>query len=203
MRIHLIRHGQTDWNKEKRVQGHSESSLSSEGRSQARALAPALAEYGISHVYCSPSARTRETAALLFETSEVTISFHDELREIFLGPWEGHLQSDIKERYPDAFDAFWHRPHEFSLEGAEQFSNVLMRAHRMLASILAKPAAQEVAIVSHGVWIKALLSDLDARPLARLWDPPVMHNCAHSILSVDSTHARPRILKFAGHLQQG
>ncbi|MCB1665896.1 MAG: histidine phosphatase family protein [Pseudomonadales bacterium] len=198
MRIHLIRHGQTDWNREKRVQGHSESLLTPLGQEQARLLAPVLKPYDIRRVYCSSSQRTRQTAELLFAGEPVETSFHDELREIFLGPWEGHLQSDIRERYPESFEHFWQRPEAFRQEGAEHFEQTQARGLAMLKRILSQQAAEDVAIVSHGVLIKSVLCALEDRPLARLWEPPVMHNCAHSIVVADPEHGRMRIEQFAG-----
>ena len=103
MRIHLIRHGQTHWNKEHRVQGQTESTLCAEGRAQAAALRQVLDQIAISKVYCSTSIRTRETAAILFADKDVETEYRDSLREILLGPWEGFLQTEVKEKYPESF----------------------------------------------------------------------------------------------------
>lgn len=198
MRIHLIRHGQTAWNLEKRVQGHSESLLTTKGEEQALALAPVLQDYDIRRVYCSSSQRTRQTAALIFTARPVKTSYHDELREIFLGPWEGHLQSDIRAREPESFAHFWQQPDAFHVPGAERFEQTQIRGLAMLKQILSEQAGEDVAIVSHGVLIKTLLCALEPRPLARLWEPPVMHNCAHSILVVDPHTQQVRIEQYAG-----
>lgn len=201
MRVHLIRHGQTNWNKEKRVQGHAESTLTPEGKQQAAALAPALKPYNIAKVYCSSSVRTRETAAILFAEPSPPIEYCDELREIFLGPWEGLLQSEIRELYPDDFANFWGSPERFKQEGAELFDAVQQRGLIQLKRILSAHATEDVAIVSHGVLIKSILCALEGRPMAKLWEPPIMHNCAHSIVTCESSEATPRIIQFAGLAQ--
>lgn len=198
MRVHLIRHGQTNWNKEKRVQGHSESTLTLEGKQQAAALAPALTPYNIVKVYCSSSVRTRETAAIVFADTTPVMEYCDELREIFLGPWEGLLQSEIRTLYPENFAYFWDAPERFKQEGAELFASVQQRGLLMLKQILSAHVEEDVAIVSHGVLIKSILCALEGRPLAQLWEPPIMHNCAHSIVSCDSPGSTPRITLFAG-----
>ena len=72
---------------------------------------------------------------------------------------------------------------------------------KMLKQILSDDSAQEVAIVSHGVLIKSLLCYLENRPLAQLWEPPIMHNCAHSIIATEPNSSAPRILQFAGLAQ--
>lgn len=201
MQVHLIRHGQTNWNKEKRVQGHSESTLTEEGKQQAAALAPMLSPYKISKVYCSPSVRTRETADILFADSNVQIEYCDDLREIFLGPWEGLLQSEIRSLYPENFSHFWEAPERFDQEGAELFATVQQRGLMLLKQILSTHTTQDVAIVSHGVLIKSILCALEGRPMAQLWEPPIMHNCAHSIIACESAKVAPRIVQFAGLAQ--
>lgn len=197
MRVHLIRHGETNWNKEKRVQGHSESQLTAEGKRQAAALAPRLDAYNIGKVYCSTSIRTRETASILFAASKPAIEYHEALREIFLGPWEGLLQSEIRQKFPENFTHFWNTPEQFDQEGAETFAAVQQRGLMMLKRILSERAAEDVAIISHGVLIKSILCAIEPRPLAKLWEPPVMHNCAHSILSVATVDAPAHIIQFA------
>ena len=196
MKIHLIRHGETNWNKEKRVQGHSESTLTEQGQQQARALALALQRYPITKIYCSSSIRTRQTAQLLFADSDIATEYHDELKEIFLGPWEGKLQSEIRELFPEQFANFFNAPHLFAQEDAESFADVQQRGLTILKQILSEQH-DEVAIVSHGVIIKAILCHLESRPMAQLWEPPIMHNCAHSIIVKDKSDAPPRIIQFA------
>jgi len=196
LRLHLIRHGETNWNREKRVQGQSESTLTALGQQQALALRPILAEHPIVAVYCSSSLRTRETAALLFDANELPPLFMDELREIHLGHWETQLHSQIREQDPTQFRHFWHEPHRFRLHGAEGFDEIQTRACAAFDHISRRhPRGGEIAIVSHGVWIKSLLCALEPRPLSALWEPPVMHNCAHSI--VERQGDNTQILQYA------
>lgn len=201
MRVHLIRHGETNWNKEKRVQGHSESTLTPQGQQQARDLAPTLQQHPITKVYCSSSIRTRQTCELLFSNNPIETLYNDELREIYLGPWEGKLQSEIRSLYPEQFENFFHAPEQFAQLEAETFEEVQQRGLKMLKQILSDDSAQEVAIVSHGVLIKSLLCYLENRPLAQLWEPPIMHNCAHSIIATEPNSSALRILQFAGLAQ--
>lgn len=196
MMLHLIRHGQTDWNAIRRIQGHSESTLSELGRRQALELAPRLAEYSIAQVYCSSSQRTRETAALLFEGTGIPVGYMDELREIFLGPWEGRLYDEIEAESPEDFRHFWQQPHLFSLAGAESFRDLQQRGVAAVQDICSTAPQDDVAIVSHGAIIKSILCHFEGRDLARLWEPPQMHNCSHSIVEI-SSNGRARILRYA------
>lgn len=194
-RLHLIRHGQTDWNRDKRVQGHAESELTELGRQQAAGLATVLRGEPITAVHCSSSVRTRQTGEILFRDSGLSLSPCDRLREIHLGPWEGLLQAEVRETWPDQFDYFWQRPDRFNLEGAETFEQVQQRAMQRIQELLTLPD-RHIAVVSHGVWIKSVLCAIENRPLGRFWEPPVMHNCAHSVVEVDGAGTM-RIVQYA------
>ncbi len=197
-RIHLIRHGETNWNREKRAQGQMESVLTSEGQAQAAELEPKIRSLGIQEVYCSSSVRTRQTADILFAGSELPIRYCEQLREIHMGPWEGLLYSAIQAKDAEQFDAFWSRPHQFNITGAETFDDVQRRATQWLTRILGDSDANNIAIISHGVLIKTILCDVESRPLADLWNTPAMHNCARSVIEVHNNGER-LITLYADH----
>ena len=196
MRLHLIRHGQTDWNAIRRVQGQADSRLNELGQQQARELAAQLASYPLQHVYCSSSLRTRQTAELLFAQRRLPISFHDGLREIFLGPWEGRLYTEIEQVEPEQFDNFFNAPHKFQLAGAENYQDLQQRAVIELRKIMTQHRDEDIAIVSHGALLKSLLTHLESKPLAQLWDPPLLPNCSHSIVEI-ANDVTARIIKYA------
>ena len=196
MKLHLFRHGQTDWNAERRVQGQSESRLNELGIRQAKALGERIRDLRFDRIYCSSSLRTRETAAHAFAHADLAIEFLDTLREIHMGPWEGHLYDDISASEPDSFRHFWQEPHLFRVDGAESFYDLQERALAAIAGIAAQCRGQEIAVVSHGALIKSVLCHVDGRPLEQLWAPPSMHNCAHSIIEYDSA-GRGRIVQYA------
>ena len=186
MEIHLIRHGETNWNKERRAQGQSESHLTDLGIQQAKELGQRIGQLEFDRIYCSSSLRTRQTAEHAFSESTTEINYLDSLREIFLGPWEGVLYDDIAIREPDSYKHFWEEPHLFNVEGAESFSNLQKRAVETVGEIAAGHPQQKIALVSHGALIKSFLCHLEKRPLSELWAPPQMHNCAHSIVNLDA-----------------
>jgi|TARA_B110000438_G_scaffold249871_1_gene253371 broad specificity phosphatase PhoE len=186
MEIHLIRHGETNWNKERRAQGQSESHLTDLGIQQAKELGQRIGQLEFDRIYCSSSLRTRQTAEHAFSESTTEINYLDSLREIFLGPWEGVLYDDIAIREPDSYKHFWEEPHLFNVEGAESFSNLQKRAVETVGEIAAGHPQQKIALVSHGALIKSFLCHLEKRPLSELWAPPKMHNCAHSIVNLDA-----------------
>lgn len=183
-RVYLVRHGETNWNRERRAQGQQESVLTEAGKAQALALAATLRDIDIHEVYCSSSVRTRETAAIAFADRQLPTVYCDHLREIHMGPWEGRLYDELRQTDPEQFDAFWNRPDNFLLEGAETFVQVQRRAIIRMNRILDESRSPSVAIVSHGLLIKTILSFVEQRPLARVWEPPAMHNCALSTIEI-------------------
>ncbi len=184
MHIHLFRHGQTDWNAERRIQGQSESRLTDLGVQQAQALGQRIQQLRFDQVFCSSSLRTRQTAAHAFAQAPHPITYLDTLREIDLGPWEGRLYAEIEVEQPDSYRHFWEQPHLFDVAGAETFAQLQQRAIDAVALIKSELNAGHVAIVSHGALIKALLCHFENKPLSELWAPPSMHNCAHSIIQL-------------------
>ena len=204
MEIHLIRHGETNWNRARRVQGQSESQLTDLGIQQARDLGQRIAHLEFDTIYCSSSQRTRQTAEHAFPASTVEINFLDELREIFLGPWEGQLYEELAVSDPESHRHFWEQPHLFQVNGAESFFELQQRAIDAVEGIKTthqtKPmSSRKVAIVSHGALIKSYLCHVEGRSMEQLWEPPRMHNCAHSIVtcSGDDDTSSATILQYA------
>src|SRR5438105_7468126 len=102
----LIRHGETEWNRERRIQVHTDIRLSPGGSSQARQLALRLAHEPIQAVYSSDLARSRETAVPLAELLGLTLRTTPLLREVGFGAWEGLTVSEVEARWPDEYAAW-------------------------------------------------------------------------------------------------
>jgi len=206
MQLHLIRHGQTDWNEERRVQGQSESQLTELGIAQAKGLVEKLQHLQFEKIYCSSSLRTRQTAQHAFgldqNGSGQQIEYLDSLREIHLGPWEGQLYADIEVSDPDSYIHFWQQPHLFDVTGAETFHQLQARILSAVKSMASRWQLHKIAIVSHGAIIKSLLCHLQQRPLSELWAPPQMHNCAHSIIEING-EGNGHIIQYADQEYRG
>src|SRR5437762_5332003 len=97
----LVRHGETDWNRDGRWQGGSDTSLNDVGREQARALADQL-DGDIAAVYSSDLARARETAEIVAAKLDLAVQIDPRLRERGFGSWEGLTMTEIEERLADA-----------------------------------------------------------------------------------------------------
>ncbi len=103
--ILVIRHGETDWNKEQRLQGHLDIALNAEGQRQAQALASWLAQESLDAIFSSDMQRTQQTAAPLAKVSGITVQLDAGLRERCYGALEGLRRPEIKSRFPSAYAA--------------------------------------------------------------------------------------------------
>lgn len=199
MELHLIRHGQTNWNEERRAQGQSESVLTELGIQQAQQLGDRIKNLEFDAVFCSSSVRTRQTAEHAFASKpslHEKIVYLDTLREIHLGPWEGILYDQIEKDDPHSYQHFWQQPHLFSVPGAETFLDLQSRAVQQIHDISQSLHGSKVAIISHGALIKSVLCHAQEKPIEELWAPPSMHNCAHSIIEY-SQDLTPTITQYA------
>ncbi|GAB1256869.1 histidine phosphatase family protein [Aurantivibrio plasticivorans] len=185
--IHLIRHGQTNWNVEKRIQGQTDSVLTDEGHIQAKDAGEKLKHLPVTVAYASSSIRTRDTASHILHHHNVDLNLRDELREIYLASWEGNLYEDMKETEPTQHRHFWEDPSQFAIVDGETFYDVQARAVNAVKQIVSDHAEEEILLVSHGVWIKTLLTYIEKRPLSHFWHPPKMTNCCHSIVTHDGS----------------
>ena len=103
--VYVVRHGETEWNAEGRVQGHTDVSLSEQGRCQAQVLGQRLAEVAFDVAYCSDLARASETARIILGDRAVPLRPTPQLREYQKGVFEGLTVHEYSKRYPDMYQA--------------------------------------------------------------------------------------------------
>lgn len=193
--IHLVRHGETTWNAEQRIQGQSESQLSPNGIEQAKQIGKSPLLQNFSQVFSSDLRRTRETTSYLLNGKTVDVIYDSTLREIFLGPWEGMLYAEVAETAPADLEHFLSSPSNFNLAGAETFHQLQQRGLKAINAIAEQCRGQEVLVISHGALLKSVLTFYAQRALGDLWVDPKMHNCAHSIIEFDADQ-NGKILRF-------
>jgi probable phosphoglycerate mutase len=151
--ILLARHGETDWNRARRVQGHTDVPLNAAGFEQADALARQLATEPLLAIYSSDLERARETAAAVARSQGLDIVVDPDLREKHFGTWEGLTDLEIAERFPDAVGGRW--------GDGETTEGVAERVIAALTRISARHAPGPVLVVSHGGPLRAILQHLD------------------------------------------
>ena len=147
----LIRHGETVWNREARVQGHrGDSPLTETGRAQARALAGRLAREGINALYSSDAGRTRETVAPIAQATGFDVVFDAGLRERNYGVFEGRTYKEIEREFPEQYAKFRSRDPNHASPGGESATQFRDRIVAALTAIAEKEADERIAVVTHG-----------------------------------------------------
>jgi broad specificity phosphatase PhoE len=148
--ILLVRHGETDWNVERRVQGHTDRPLNDTGRAQAVALADTLEGKQIDAIYSSDLLRAYETARIVAERRSLGVTIVPELRERDFGTWEGLTDEEILERFPHARTGAW--------GDAETKEQMTERVHAALEQIATEHPDGNVLVITHGGPVRVLLA---------------------------------------------
>ncbi|MEF2244625.1 histidine phosphatase family protein [Paenibacillus sp. IITD108] len=187
--VYIVRHGQTEWNIEHRLQGHQDSPLTELGVNQAKWLGDSLENAVIDVIYSSSSQRTMKTADLIRNHRDIPIYKSDELKEINLGIWEGRKQEEVKLSHPQQFDYFWNDPELFRVERSETFLQVANRAVHKLNEIIAQHTGKHILIVTHTVVVKVLMAFFEDRPMKQLWELPYIHPTCLSKIVIEEDKA--------------
>jgi probable phosphoglycerate mutase len=178
----LMRHGETDWNAERRWQGHSDPPLNERGREQARELAATLD--GIDVIYASDLARARETAEILGDRLGLEVRLDARLRERSFGAWEGQTWEDLEQRHADALRR-WQAGETHGPEDAEPYEDFSRRVESFLEEILQTHPGERVLVVGHGGSIRAIHALAEGLDYGRdHFRIPSVANCGLSRYSV-------------------
>ena len=167
-RFYLVRHGQTDWNQEKRMQGQHETDLTPLGKKQAIALGERLEDIEFDLVYSSPQRRAMETTRLILGKRQIPIIPDDALKEILMGDWQGILIEDLMKEYPEEIDLFWHHPEQYRREGCETYDDVRKRAGQFMERTAAENPGKNILVVTHGALLKTLYTYFKYQPIAEI-----------------------------------
>ncbi len=154
--IVLVRHGETDWNRQNRFQGHADPSLNDLGRAQARALAAELESERFNAVYSSPLKRAFETAQIVAAGLELDVRTSDGLKEVDVGSWSGLTRAEIEIRFPDGYRRWLEYGHGW--DDGETYAELGERVVATLVEIAARHNDEVVLAVTHGGPIRSALA---------------------------------------------
>jgi broad specificity phosphatase PhoE len=171
--IFLARHGQTDYNAQRRFQGLLAVPLNATGRAQAQQLATNAAEHGFAALRTSPLARARETAAIVAAALGLPTREDVRLVETDTGAWTDRYFDAISAEDPQGFAAFSHADPDFAFPAGESFRHQTQRVMAALDEIAAGP--RPVLVVTHGMAIRLVFAAL-GRPLERVPNAALL-NC--------------------------
>jgi phosphoserine phosphatase len=181
MKLLLARHGQTEWNADRRFQGHTDISLSARGRAQAHALGRALRGRRVSAAYVSPMRRAVETAEIALADAGIPFTPIEALRELSLGAWEGCTVDEIRRQDGDPYAAWLRAPLDCPPPGAEPLPAVRDRVVSALERIEDAHGAGDALIIAHGGVISVYACHLLACSFNQLWRLRV-DNCSLTIV---------------------
>ena len=149
MKLYIIRHGQTDWNIAKKIQGRQDIPLNERGRYQAGCLKKAMENRPVTAVFTSPQIRAMETAKAVALSSGSAVIPVKDLMEINYGSWEGKTEEELLQEDRALYEAWWSHPAETAPPGGESISQVNERCQKAWKEIEPQLIG-DAAIVAHG-----------------------------------------------------
>lgn len=154
--IVLVRHGETDWNRDSRFQGRADPPLNDRGREQTRALAIELSTESFAAAYTSPLRRATETATILAASLGVRANPDESLMEVDVGSWSGLTRTEVEARFPDGFARWLEYGHGW--DDGETYDELGERVVAGLLNIGARHSDTAVLAVTHGGPIRSALA---------------------------------------------
>lgn len=156
-RIIAVRHGETDWNVDARIQGQLDIQLNDTGRWQARRVGDALSGEALTTVYSSDLGRAHATAQAIADAAGVAVVAHPGLRERHFGMFEGKTFDEIHQTWPDHAQNWRKRIPEWEPpEGGESLLQLRERVTRTVGDLASRHAGEQIAVVAHGGVLDAL-----------------------------------------------
>ena len=198
--IYLIRHTQAEGNRYRIMQGHWDGDITARGAQQIELLAERFRTIPVDAVYSSDLYRARRTADAAARWRGLPVRTDTRLREINVGPWETEFFGNAFHADPDLARRFIYDPDSFYLEGAETYAQVGERACAALEEIARTNEGKTVAVVSHGVTIRCILSRITGINLRDVQALPICRNTAVTHLSWDGERFALDYYNDASHL---
>lgn len=201
MKIYVTRHGETEWNKQGRMQGWKNSNLTEKGVDNAIKLGKSLNHIDFDYIYCSPLGRAIDTAKYIRGDKNTEITIIESLKEMGFGVYEGMENEKVKELYRLQQYNFWNKPHLYETIEGEKFEELIQRVNQVLNHIINTTTGENVLVVTHTLVIKALYLIIKNRSLEDFWKPPFMYDTCLSVLEVQGTKIEIIIEADISHLE--
>ncbi|MCI4184964.1 phosphoglycerate mutase GpmB [Dickeya dianthicola] len=165
LQVYLVRHGETEWNVARRIQGQSDSPLTPGGEHQARLVAARVNKLGITHIFTSDLGRTRRTAHIISQAcGDCPVTMDPDLRELNMGVLEERLIDSLSLEEERWRKQLVDGTRDGRIPDGESMSELALRMQRVLAKCLALPEGSRPLLVSHGIALGCLLSTLLGLP---------------------------------------
>jgi broad specificity phosphatase PhoE len=197
--IYLIRHGQTDWNKEEIFRGRADVPLNDRGRDEAWALSRYLEGVSVDACYSSPLGRARETAEIVARPHSVDVNIDDGIIDVDYGEWQGFSEAKVRKNYAETYQRWHERPHHIKFPGGESLSAVRKRALPSLEVIRAGYPDGVVFVVAHRVVTKVVMCAVLGLGNAAFWRIR-QDNCAFNVIEYSPNGAVVRTMNDICHM---
>ena len=198
MMLYIVRHGETDWNRQKKVQGHTDIPLNEYGRHLAEETAEGMKDIPIDIGYTSPLKRARETAEIILKERNIPLLDEPRIQEIGFGIYDGiHTGTQEKEPGSDEFNLFFTDTASYiPPEGAESVEELYERTGQFLEELCGRRELEDknILISTHGAAMTALLNRIKGNvTVAGFWKDEVPPNC--SVTMVEARGGQAAIVK--------
>ena len=181
LRVILVRHGETEWNNQNRLQGSTDVPLNDKGKLQAEKVSTFLKNVPIHHAFSSSLIRAKDTASIILQHHNITLETRPALAEIHRGHWQGMTLDEIEMQYPEQFNLWRKHPHRlqnYSGETLQSASDLIWTEwHNLLNSSQSQLKFRTVLVVAHEGVNRLLLCRLTGLPFSKFWEVP-QHNTA-------------------------
>ncbi len=186
MELYLIRHGETNWNKERRFQGRSDIPLNEKGEELAFVTADALKNVPFTHIFSSPLIRAYRTAEIMRRDRDLPIVTDPRLIEMGFGVIEGVPSATIS----DILEKFFKAPQDYvAPEGGESYEEVCARTRNFIEEVIVPLSKKEpeakVLLAGHGALIKTIYIYLKNQEIKNMWDGEFLKNCSVTVFDID------------------
>lgn len=185
MRIYLVRHGETDWNLQERMQGQADNALNSTGKEQAQIVADKLKTVAFDAAFSSTLSRAAVTAEIILGEQKGILRRDASVMEIGFGPWEGEKIARVLEDDHPLHNFFAGPDRYFPPNGAENFYQLYERSNRFMKEEIfpLENSCENVLIAGHGAWNQSIVNPLKNISMAEFWSQPLA-NCEVAVLDL-------------------
>ena len=198
--IYLIRHGQTDWNKDKIFRGRADVPLNEHGRKEARALSGYLEHVRPDACYSSPLSRALETARIAVSPHSLDVKLDEGMIDIDYGAWQGLRDEEVSARFPETYRRWKERPHRVRFPDGESLTMVRNRALASLERIRSENPESTVFVVAHRVVTKVIMCAALGLGNAAFWRIR-QDNCAYNIIELSEDGAVVVLMNDTCHMK--
>ncbi|MEK7989996.1 MAG: histidine phosphatase family protein [Thiotrichaceae bacterium] len=163
--VFVVRHGETAWNKEGRLQGHLDSQLTPKGIAQSKALGENLKHHDFDAIYASDLTRTRVTAENVASEKHCSITLDPQLRERHLGIFQGHTRKELAEKFPEQAKQYLNYKPDYVIPEGESLVKFCQRCMSCFNRLVAQHKQGKILIVTHGGVLTCLFKNVVGVPL--------------------------------------